>query len=299
MYLQKYEQESYLSAETPGTDIKPQVTYEYFLRHYKETFNYPFGRPRTDICALCEKLKVEIRCEKIAAVRETLKRELQLHKSKAKLFYEDMRECQALVQEGGAEYGTSECVVFDYMQNIPNPYMPVTEMFYARQLWLYVLGFHRISDNRAFMYSYTELTGGKTPNETVSFLHDQSLIKDYKAFFSSVKKPVPLSKNQDKWKITTYKSIEYRNICLRVSKSSSGLVTETFHFRQKRFSDCRLLTRAYEDEIAIKPAKAKDIGKYVSAIDPQHRQQFEELMQKYGNQKHTNAESESDAWDSD
>jgi hypothetical protein len=28
-----------------------------------------------------------------------------------------------------------------------------------------------MSDNRAFMYPYTELTGKKTPNETASFLH--------------------------------------------------------------------------------------------------------------------------------
>jgi hypothetical protein len=60
MYLQKYEPESYLSQETPDTRFKPQITYEYFLRFYKENFSYPFGCPRTDVCALCEKLKLEI-----------------------------------------------------------------------------------------------------------------------------------------------------------------------------------------------------------------------------------------------
>jgi hypothetical protein len=82
-----------------------------------------------------------------------------------------MRECQTLVKEGGTEHSMSECVVFDYVQNVPYPYIPVTEIFYARQLWLYVLGFRHMSDDRAFKYLYTELTGKETPNETVSFLH--------------------------------------------------------------------------------------------------------------------------------
>jgi hypothetical protein len=69
-------------------------------------------------------------------VRETLKRELQLHKYKGKRFYDDMRECQILVKEGEAEYSTLECVVFDDTQNIPYPCIPITEMSYAMQLWL-------------------------------------------------------------------------------------------------------------------------------------------------------------------
>jgi hypothetical protein len=301
--LQKYEPESYLSQETPDTRFKPQMTYEYFLRFYKENFNYPFGRPRTDICTFYGKIKLEIQCEKIAAVRETLKREFQLHKCKAKSFYDGMRECQTLVKEGGAVHSTSDCVVFYYMQNIPYPYIPVTEIFYARQLWLYGLGFHRVSDDRAFMYPYSELNGKKIPNGTVSFLHrflenhvsgtvksytfspipvllkitttfffkylyhlvmsgrfdyirhvfptkghsylpcdrdfaltdlrkrkqgtvytaeqwvnimkegannvrilvvEQSMIKNYKTLLSSLKDPVPLCRNQGKWKVTTY-----------------------------------------------------------------------------------------------
>jgi hypothetical protein len=62
---------------------------------------------------------------------------------------------------------------------------------------------------------------------------EQSMIRDYKTLFSSLKDPVPLSRNQGKWKVTTYKITEYRNSRLRVCTSSSGLLTETFQFRQK------------------------------------------------------------------
>jgi hypothetical protein len=96
--------------------------------------------------------------------------------------------------------------------------------------------------------------------------------------------------------VTTYKIMEYRKSCLTVSISSSGLPTETFQFRQKRVADFQLLKRAYDDE---KSAKARDIAKYISSIDPQHRPYFEHMLQKYGNQGDGNADSASDAWDLD
>lgn len=152
-----------------------------------------------------------------------------------------------------------------------------------------------------------------TPDQWVSIIKEsacnisvvdveQSMIKDFKTLFSSLKDPVPLFRNQQKWKVTTYKIIQYQNSLLTVSTSSSGLFTETFQFRQKRVPDYRLLKRAYEGEIPIKPAKAKDNGKYVSSIDPKHRQYFEVLIQKYGNQGVNylqNDDSDSEVWDSD
>jgi hypothetical protein len=93
--------------------------------------------------------------------------------------------------------------------------------------------------------------------------------------------------------------MEYRKSCLTVSISSSGLPTETFQFRQKRDADFQSLKRAYDDEIGLKPAKARDIAKYVSSLDPQHRPYFEHMLQEYGNQGDGNADSASEAWDSD
>ena len=166
-YLQKYWYEPKQNMST----VKPKVKYEFFLRYYKENFNYPFGRPRVDVCATCEKLKVDIQCEKVTTVREKLKTELKLHKTKAQNFYTLMKESEIMVKEGGNEHGVSEAIALDYMQNIPYPYIPITEMFYARQLWLYNFGIHRFSDGESFMYPYTELVGKKGPSEVISFLH--------------------------------------------------------------------------------------------------------------------------------
>jgi hypothetical protein len=45
----------------------------------------------------------------------------------------------------------------------------------------------------------------------------------------------------------------------------------------------------------LKSAKARDITKHVSSIEPQHRPYFEHMLQKYGNQGDGNADSESEA----
>jgi hypothetical protein len=127
MYFQKCEPVLYLFQETPGTRFKPQITYEYFLRFYKENFHYPFRR--------MWEAKTENSAWEDCSGQTHFQRVLQLHKCKSKRFYD---ECQTLVKlvtlvkEGGAEHSTSECAVFDYMQNIPYTYIPVTEMFYAR-----------------------------------------------------------------------------------------------------------------------------------------------------------------------
>jgi hypothetical protein len=140
----------------------------------------------------------------------------------------------------------------------------------------------------------------KESANNISIVDDeQPTIKDYKTLFSRSKDPVPLSRNQVKWRVTTQKITEYRNSCLIVCTSSSGLPTETFQCRQERVPDFVSLKRAYDDETGLKPAKARDIAKYISPTDRQHRPYFEHILQKYGNQGDGNADSQSEAWDSD
>jgi hypothetical protein len=64
-------------------------------------------------------------------------------------------------------------------------------------------------------------------NNTNIHYVEQSVIKDYKTLFSSFKDPVPLCRNEGKWKVTTYRIIECRNSCSTASISSRGLPTET------------------------------------------------------------------------
>ena len=46
-------------------------------------------------------------------------------------------------------------ITFDFMQNIPFPHIPISDLFYIRQMWLYVFGI------KAFMYEYDEITAKK------------------------------------------------------------------------------------------------------------------------------------------
>ena len=61
-------------------------------------------------------------------------------------------------------------VTFDFQQNLPLPHISVGDVFYMRQLWLYVFGVHECGSNRAVMYSWPEFIAGKGGNEVVSCL---------------------------------------------------------------------------------------------------------------------------------
>ena len=63
-------------------------------------------------------------------------------------------------------------LAFDFQQNLPLPHIPVGEIFYLRQLWLYVFGIHCFVDNRASMYCWDETVAKKGANEVISCLNN-------------------------------------------------------------------------------------------------------------------------------
>jgi hypothetical protein len=80
--------------------------------------------------------------------------ELVVHKNRAKKFYNKFNE----VSEICKNRRDVMAITFDYMQNLPLPFMPVQEMFYLRKLWFYVFNIHDIGKNRSVFYTYTEGT---------------------------------------------------------------------------------------------------------------------------------------------
>lgn len=169
-FLEEYDPAACLAvrAKVSNNDVAPIVKYEHFLEYFRAHFNYKFGRPRVDVCSTCEKLEVKLKSIDDANEKVQLVTELQVHKAKANLFYKQMKECEIKVKT--TEKGKSEMIVFDFMQNIPFPHVPVAEMFFLRQLWLYVFGIHRFSDGKAFFYTYDEIVAKKGVNEVVSML---------------------------------------------------------------------------------------------------------------------------------
>jgi len=63
-------------------------------------------------------------------------------------------------------------VLFDFMQNLPLPNIPVREAFYFRQLWLNTFGIHNLGTDDVRLYVYQEGQGQKSPDEVCTFLHD-------------------------------------------------------------------------------------------------------------------------------
>lgn len=148
-------------------DLEKDVKYEYYLKYFRQNYSYRFGRPQVDVCSTCEDLNTKIKSPflndnaKLVAVAELL-----VHKRRAKKFYNKMQEITNLCKE---DRNTS-ALVFDYMQNLPLPFLPVQEMFYLRKLWLYVFCVHNLSDNTSVFYTYHEGEGNKGPDEVCSFL---------------------------------------------------------------------------------------------------------------------------------
>lgn len=152
-----------------NADLVNIVKYEYYLKHFNENFGYRFGRPQVDVCQKCEELGVKL---KSSVLNDTAKRvaaaELVVHKRRAAKFYNKIKSVKDLCNNNE----NVAAIVFDYMQNLPLPFMPVNDMFYLRKVWQYVFGIHDIKTNGATFYTYHEGTAKRGANEVTSFLQD-------------------------------------------------------------------------------------------------------------------------------
>lgn len=145
------------------------VKYEYYLKHFHEDFGYTFGRPQVDVCPCCEDLNAKI---KSSVLNDVVKRsavaELIVHKRRAKKFYTKLKSVTELSKTDPKVSG----VVFDYMQNLPLPAMPVQDMFYLRKMWYYVFNAQDLQTGQSVFYNYPEGQALKGPNEVCTFLHN-------------------------------------------------------------------------------------------------------------------------------
>lgn len=145
-----------------------EVKYKFYLRYFNENFRYRFGRPQIDVCSTCEELRVKIKSPHLAEnVKRAAKSELEIHKRQSKKFYIALKEteqsCKDNMHVGG--------LVFDYMQNLPLPHIPVQEIFYLRQLWVNCFCVHNLKTQKSLLFVYHEGRANKGANEVCSFLH--------------------------------------------------------------------------------------------------------------------------------
>lgn len=114
-----------------------KVSYFFFRQYFQENFDLKFGRPQVDVCVTCETLKAKLRDK---TLNDNAKRvaaaELIVHSRRAKTFYKKMQEYSKI------EDSSTLVICFDYMQNLPLPHNPVQDIFYLRQLWVFVFCIH-------------------------------------------------------------------------------------------------------------------------------------------------------------
>ena len=168
-FLEKHFPDAYFQVRA-GTEPKAvlcHVRHRMYFNYFKENFNYGFGRPRTDVCGTCAEMEVKIQTEKHQATRRKLKSDLELHKRKAKSFYDKLKADSATAEEDQE----TETLAIDFQQNIPFPHLPVGEIFYMRQLWLYNFCVYSAKTKTSTMYMWPETVAKRGANEVVSCLH--------------------------------------------------------------------------------------------------------------------------------
>lgn len=150
-------------------ELKEKIKYEFYLKYFNENCNLKFGRPQVDVCGDCESLGVKLKNQHLNDnAKRAAAAELMVHRRRAKKFYTKLQEVQKLCAERPDVGGIS----FDYMQNLPLPHIPVQEIFYYRQLWVYSFEVHNLKDNSGHFYLYSEGQARKGPDEVCTFLKD-------------------------------------------------------------------------------------------------------------------------------
>ncbi len=169
MFLQQHFPEHYLQVKNGNTEpekLECPIRHRIYYNYFKDNFNYGFGRPRTDVCGTCAELELKVSTEKNAATSRTLQTELQLHKCKAKAYYNKLKN-HTVEAEQDEEV---DVLAIDFQQNIPYPHLPVGEIFYMRQLWVYNFCIYSAKNQKSTMYMWPETMAKRGSNEVVSCL---------------------------------------------------------------------------------------------------------------------------------
>ncbi|CAH1999683.1 unnamed protein product [Acanthoscelides obtectus] len=83
----------------------------------EEHFNLSFGYPRSDTCATCDLLKIQLDAASTDELKQQLKVQKDVHLRKAQALYDDLKEKTEMARTNE----TVETICFDYQQNLPVP----------------------------------------------------------------------------------------------------------------------------------------------------------------------------------
>lgn len=174
MYLQAESQACCLEFIKQGGDpnkicCSPKL--HVYRNYFNENFNLPFGKPKTDVCDKCTELKANIyNAKKFGNERQVTDTtiSLKIHLGRASAFKQNFTKAKTKARMEK----NVQCLVFDFMQHVPVPHLPVGEIFYLRQMWMYTFGIHRYSteEDKAYFYCWNECDAKHGVNEVLSCL---------------------------------------------------------------------------------------------------------------------------------
>ena len=158
LYVKKFESDA----------DNPLVKYSYYAKVFNTEFNLSFGTPKTDTCGTCESFKNKLALQGDNESRARVKADHHVHLDSANAFYASLRQKTKLAKQDTSVY----TVTFDFQQNLPLPHLPVGDIFYMQQIWLFIFGVHSCGNNEATMYCWPEFMAKRGSDEVVSCLHN-------------------------------------------------------------------------------------------------------------------------------
>ena len=166
LYLQKYKPDNILLQEE-GKPAKLQISYHFYSDHFNQNFNYSFAHPRSDTCKVCDSLDTKLKYVTGEDEKKQIMSEKAVHLTKAEIFYKEISEKVKLAKA----QSNVETIDFDYQQNLPLPVVPLGDVFYMRQLWVFSFCIFEASTGKSYFFLYDESMSRKGQNEVTSMLH--------------------------------------------------------------------------------------------------------------------------------
>ena len=132
-------------------------------QYFSSNFNISFSYPKTDTCSTSDEIQLRVEYD---ATKALIVQQRDIHLCKAEWFYNSLRSDTRFAKESDH----FACITFDFEQNFPLPSIPVGEVFYMHQLWLYLFGIRNCGSNDVCMYCWPETIAGRRSDEVVSCL---------------------------------------------------------------------------------------------------------------------------------
>lgn len=141
------------------------ISYSYYAKVFNEEFNLSFGYPKSDTCGVCEQFRIQLQSE--SSDSSVVHERHEEHLRSADKFYSELRFDTDMAKKNAH----TSTITFDFQQNLPLPHLPVGDLFYMHQLWLYVFGIHSCGDNKVTMFCWPETTAKRGNDEVITCLH--------------------------------------------------------------------------------------------------------------------------------